>query len=95
MNRRTACGVSISPRYKPVTLLPSRLAANRVTVDATSTEDAGGHTPAAILEAVGARTCLNPPPTLFVYGRVGTAVSLDVQAVAEKEWGKQIGPGNL
>ena len=43
MNRRTACGVDISPRYKPVTLHPSRLAANRVTVDATSTEDAGAY----------------------------------------------------
>lgn len=61
MNTPTAYRVCISPRYKPVTLLPNRLAADRVTVEATSTKDAEGHAPAA----TGASTCLNFPPRLF------------------------------
>lgn len=61
MSRRTAYCVSISPRYKPVTLLSSRLAADRVTVEATSTEDAGGHT----LAAADASTCLNLPASVI------------------------------
>lgn len=42
MNRPTAYCVNISPKFKPVTLLPSSLAADRVTVDATFSEDVGG-----------------------------------------------------
>lgn len=70
MNRPTVYCVNISPKFKPVTVLPSSLAADHVTVDATFTEDAGGHTPAA--------------DTLRVCGRVGTAVCLDVETAAER-----------
>ena len=43
MNIRTACCVSISRRHRPVTLLASRLAPDRVTVEAPSTEDVGAY----------------------------------------------------